>query len=105
MKTFHEWLRERQQQEGLLLNADGRLKGMSPANPLPRNSAMNKRLSKKPKPPPSGVPVFKPWKPAQPALVVPYKPAQPAKIVMQKPTASFSKPTPKGIASPTADFI
>ncbi|WP_261341517.1 hypothetical protein [Blastopirellula marina] len=42
MKTFHEWLRERQQQEGLLLNADGRLKGMSPANPLPRDSAVKK---------------------------------------------------------------
>jgi hypothetical protein len=64
MKTFHQWLRERQQQEGLLLNADGRLKGMSPANPLPRDSAVNKSLSKKPKPP-SAVPVFKPWKPAQ----------------------------------------
>lgn len=68
MKTFHEWLRERQkQQEGLLLGSDGRLEGMSPANPLPKGSAFNKSLSKKPKQPPSGVPVFKPWKPAQPA--------------------------------------
>lgn len=32
-------------------------------------------LSKKPKPPPSGVPVFKPWKPAQPARIQPFKPA------------------------------
>jgi hypothetical protein len=84
MKTFHEWLRERQQQEGLLLNADGRLKGLSLANPLPRDSAVNKRLSKKAKPPPSGVPVFKPWKPAEPARFQPFKPAQPAKIVMQR---------------------
>ncbi|MCG6157762.1 hypothetical protein [Rubinisphaera margarita] len=58
---------------------------MSPANPLPRDSAVNKSLSKKPKPPPTGVPVFKPWKPAQPAKLQPFKPAQPAKIVMQKP--------------------
>jgi len=100
MKTFHEWLRERQQQEGLLLNADGRLKGMSPANPLPQNSAVNRSLSKKSKPPPSGVPVFKPWKPAQPARFVPYKPAQPAKIVMQKPTAKALNRTP-GVARAT----
>jgi len=33
---------------------------------------------------PTGVPVFKPWKPAQPAKLQPFKPAQPAKIVMQK---------------------
>jgi hypothetical protein len=84
MKTFHEWLRERQQQEGLLLNADGRLKGMSPANQLPRDSAGKKSLKQKPKPPPSGVPVFKLWKPAEPAKLQPFKPAQPAKIVMQK---------------------
>jgi len=86
MKTFHEWLRERQQQEGLLLNADGRLKGMSPANPLPKDSAVNKSLKQKPKPLPATVPVFKPWKPAQPARFQPFKPAQPAKIVMQKQT-------------------
>ncbi|TWT34219.1 hypothetical protein Enr8_16130 [Blastopirellula retiformator] len=86
MKTFHEWLRERQKQcEGLLLGSDGRLKGMSPANPLPKDSAFNKSLKQKPKPPPSGVPVFKPWKPAEPARFQPFKPAQPAKIVMQKP--------------------
>jgi len=100
MKTFHEWLRETQkQQEGLLLNADGRLKGMSPANPLPRDSAVNKSMSKKPKPLPAAVPAFKPWKLAQPARFVPYKPAQPAKIVMQKPTAKALKRTP-GVAIP-----
>jgi hypothetical protein len=33
------------------------------------------------------VPVFKPWKPAQPTKLQPFKPAQPAKIVMQKPKA------------------
>ncbi|MFO0976161.1 MAG: hypothetical protein U0996_07155 [Planctomycetaceae bacterium] len=49
---------------------------------------MNKSLSKKLKPPPSGVPVLKPWKPAQPAKLQPFKPAQPAKIVMQKPNCS-----------------
>ncbi|WP_158265700.1 hypothetical protein [Blastopirellula marina] len=48
---------------------------------------MNKSLSLKPKPPRSGVPVFRPWKPAQPAKLQPFKPAQPAKIVMQKPQA------------------
>jgi hypothetical protein len=53
MKTSHEWMAERQRQqcEGMLLNADGRLKGMSPANPLPRDSAVNKNLSRQPKPP------------------------------------------------------
>ncbi|TWT38312.1 hypothetical protein Enr8_00040 [Blastopirellula retiformator] len=85
MKTFHEWLRERQkQQEGLLLGSDGRLKGMSPANPLPKDSAFNKSLKQKSKPLPTAVPVFKPWKPAEPARFQPFKPAQPAKIVMQK---------------------
>jgi hypothetical protein len=59
--------------------------GLSKMNPLSRDSAANKSLSKKPKPPPSAVPVFKPWKPAQPAKLQPFKPAQPAKIVMQKP--------------------
>jgi hypothetical protein len=83
MKTFHEWLRERQQQEGLLLNADGRLKGMSPANPLPRDSAVNKSLSKKPKPPPSGAGV-QAVEACSTSQVQPFKPAQSAKIVMQK---------------------
>jgi hypothetical protein len=84
MKTIHEWLSLRQQQEDLLLNADGRLKGMSPATPTRRDSAVNTSLSKKPRPPHSGEPVFKPWKPAQPVKLQPFKPAQPAKIVMQK---------------------
>jgi hypothetical protein len=43
-------------------------------NPLRRDSTVNKGLSKKPKPPPSGVPVFKPWKPAQPAKLQLFKP-------------------------------
>lgn len=30
MKTFHGWVAERHQQEGLLLSTDGRLKGMMP---------------------------------------------------------------------------
>jgi|GEM_PF-2321081 hypothetical protein len=61
--------------------------GLSRLNPLPKNSAVNKSLSKKPKPPPSGVPVFKPWKPAEPAKLQPFKPAQRARIEMQKPMA------------------
>ncbi|WP_146434729.1 hypothetical protein [Blastopirellula retiformator] len=67
-----------------MLGSDGRLKGMSPANPLPKDSAFNKSLKQKPKPLPAAVPVFKPWKPAEPARFKPFKPAQPAKIVMQK---------------------
>lgn len=63
------------------------LKGISPMNPLPKDSAFNKSLKQKPKPLPSGVPTFKPWKPAQPARFVPCKPAQPAKITMQKPAS------------------
>jgi hypothetical protein len=57
----------RQRYEGVLLNTDGRLKGISPMNPLPKDSAFNKSLKQKPKPLPSGVPTFKPWKAAQPA--------------------------------------
>jgi hypothetical protein len=89
MKTFHEWLAERQQRqcEGLWLNDKNAVIGLSKMNPLPRDSAVNKSLKQKPKPPPSGVPVFKPWKPAEPAKLQPFKPAQPAKIVMQKPKA------------------
>ncbi len=69
MKTFHEWLRERQRRqcEGLWLNDKNAVIGLSKLNPLPRDSAVNKSLKQKPKPLPSGVPVFKPWKPAQPA--------------------------------------
>ena len=62
-----------------------------PANPLPKDSAVNKSLKQKPKPLPAAVPVFKPWKPAQPAKLQPFKPAQPAKIVMQKPKAIFDR--------------
>ncbi|QDU37406.1 hypothetical protein Mal4_17170 [Maioricimonas rarisocia] len=106
MKTFHEWLAERQRRqcEGLWLNDKNAVIGLSKMNPLPRDSAVNKSLSRQPKPPtdqggrrllaaamtlppPAGVPVFKPWKPAQPAKLQPFKPAQPAKIVMQKPKA------------------
>jgi hypothetical protein len=61
--------------------------GLSRLNPLPKNSAVNKSLAKKSKPPPSGVPVFKPWKPAEPAKLQPFKPAKPAKFVMQMPKA------------------
>ena len=88
MKTFHEWLRERQkQQEGLLQGSDGRLKGLSPANPLPKDLAFNKSLKQKPKPLPAAVPVFKPWKPAEPARFQPFKPTQPAKITVQQPAS------------------
>ena len=73
----------------MLLNTDGRLKGILPMNPLPKDSAFNKSLKQKPKALPSGMPTFKPWKPAQPARFVPCKPAQLAKIVMQKPKAKF----------------
>ncbi|MEW4565150.1 hypothetical protein AB1K70_21685 [Bremerella sp. JC770] len=85
MKTFHEWLaeRERWQCEGPAFNDKNAVIGLSKINPLPRDSAVNKSFSKKPTPPPSGVPVFKPWKPAQPARLQPSQPAQPAKIVMQ----------------------
>ncbi|WP_147274331.1 hypothetical protein [Bremerella cremea] len=59
--------------------------------PVAEDSAVNKGLSKKPKPPTSGVPPDKrqhrkPWKPAQPDKLQPFKPAEPAKIVMQKPS-------------------
>jgi len=93
IKTFHEWLAERQRRqcEGLWLNDKNAVIGLSKMNPLPRDSAVNKSLSKKPKPPLSGVPVFKPWKPTRPAKLHFVKPAQPAKIVMQKPNAL--KPT------------
>ena len=56
-------------------------------NSSPRDPAVNESLSKKPEPPPSGVPVLKPWKPAEPAKLQLFKPARPAKIVMQKPKA------------------
>ncbi|MEZ6056501.1 MAG: hypothetical protein R3C01_07330 [Planctomycetaceae bacterium] len=57
MKTFHEWLPERQQRqcERVWLNDKNAVIGLSKMNPLPRDSAVNKSLSKKPKPPPLGV--------------------------------------------------
>ncbi|MEZ6063465.1 MAG: hypothetical protein R3C19_24215 [Planctomycetaceae bacterium] len=51
-----KWLRERQQKEGLLLNADSRHQGMSPVNPLQDDLAVNKSLRKRPKPAPTVVP-------------------------------------------------
>jgi hypothetical protein len=47
MKTFHEWLAVR---EGLWLNDKNAVIGLSRLNPLPKNSAVNKSLAKKPKP-------------------------------------------------------
>ncbi|RCS48327.1 hypothetical protein DTL42_13465 [Bremerella cremea] len=98
MKTFHEGLaeRERRQCEGLWLNDKNAVIGLSKVNPLPTDSVVNKSMSKKPKPPPSGVPPDKrqhrkPWKPAQPARLQPFKPAQPAKTVMQKQSPSGFK--------------
>lgn len=85
MKTFHEWLREHTKNEGLWLNDKNAVIGLSRLNPPPKNSAVNKSLSKKPKPPTLGVPVFKPWKPAESAKLQKFKLAQSAKIVMQKP--------------------
>ncbi|EDL62250.1 hypothetical protein PM8797T_28019 [Gimesia maris DSM 8797] len=55
------------------------LNGLKPLTPLPKISAFNKNLNQKT---PSGVPVFKPWKTAQPTKLQPFRPAQPAKIVM-----------------------
>jgi hypothetical protein len=50
MKTFHEWLAERMKNEGLWLNDKNAVIGLSRLNPLPKNSAVNKSLAKKPKP-------------------------------------------------------
>ncbi len=47
MKTFHEWLAMR---EGLWLNDKNAVIELSRLNPLPKNSAVNKSLAKKPKP-------------------------------------------------------
>jgi hypothetical protein len=90
MKTFHEWPaeRERRQCERLWLNGKSAVIGLWKMNRLPRDSAVKKSVSKRPKRPLSGMPVFKPWKPAQPAKLQSFKPAQPAKIVMQTPKAS-----------------
>lgn len=59
--------------------------GLSKMNPLPKDSAVNKSLTKKPAI--VATPTVKPFKPAQPTNLQPFKPAQPAKVVMQKPTA------------------
>jgi hypothetical protein len=45
MMTFHEWLTMR---EGLWLNDKNAVVVLSKMNPLPRVSAVNKSLSKKP---------------------------------------------------------
>ncbi|MBR9803380.1 hypothetical protein GYB59_17575 [bacterium] len=51
MKTLHEWLREqRAVRKGLWLNEKNAVIGLSKLNPLPKDSAVNKSLSKKPKP-------------------------------------------------------
>jgi len=56
MKTFHEWLRERQQQEGLWLGDDKLAQpGMSNVNPLDQPKAK----SEKPKPTVSPVKMLK----------------------------------------------
>lgn len=72
MKTFHQWLAERgrRQCEGLWLNDKIAVIGLSKLNPLPRDSAVNKSLSKKPKP---ATPSVKAFKPAQPAKLQPFK--------------------------------
>ena len=54
-----------QHAEWLWLNDKNAVIGLTKMNP-PRDSAVNKSLSKKAKPPSSAVPVFKPWGPAQP---------------------------------------
>lgn len=45
MKTFHEWLAI---QEGLWLNDKNAVLDLSRLNPLPKNSAVNKSLAKRP---------------------------------------------------------
>jgi len=73
MKTFHEWLAEREQRqgEGLWLNDKNAVIGLSKMNPLPRDSSVNKSLSKKP--PKPATPGVKPWEPAQPAKLKPFR--------------------------------
>jgi hypothetical protein len=81
MKTFHDSLadRERRQCEALWLNDKNAVVGLSKLNPLPRDSAVNKSLSKKPKPPKPATPTVQPFKPAPPAMLQPFK----AKIVFR----------------------
>jgi len=48
MKTFHEWLADRMKNEGLWLNDNNAVIGLSRLNPLPKDSAVNKSLAKGP---------------------------------------------------------
>ena len=49
MKTFHEWLAERMaKNEGLWLNDKNAVVGLFRLNLLPKASAVNKSLAKKP---------------------------------------------------------
>jgi hypothetical protein len=75
MKMFHEWLAERQRRqcEGLWLNDKNAVIGLSKLNPLPRDSAVNKSLSKKPKAPKPATPTRQPVMPARPAKLQPFK--------------------------------
>ena len=72
MKTFQEWLAMR---EGLWLNDKNAVIRLSRLNPLPKNSAVNKSLAKKPKPakPMPGVAAAtpKPFKVTPPAAFKP----------------------------------
>jgi hypothetical protein len=85
MRTFNEWLAMR---EGLWLNDKNAVIGMSRLNPLPKNSAVNKRLTKKPKPVKAtlGVAVAtpKPFKPTPPAAFW-SNPAHSAKTRVHQP--------------------
>lgn len=80
MKTFHEWLTERQRRqcEGLWLNDKNAVVGLSKPNPLPQDSAVNKNLSKRPAK--AATPTVKPFKPAQPAKLQPFKPKAVGKV-------------------------
>jgi hypothetical protein len=82
MKTFYEWPAEREERqcEGFWLNDKNALIRLLKLNPLPKDSAVNKSLNKKLKPPLSDVPVFKPCKAAEPARLEPFKPAYGAYI-------------------------
>lgn len=60
---------------------DDRLKGISSANPLPRDSAVNKSLSQKAKPPLSGVTGTQAGE-AQSARIQPFKPASISRRLM-----------------------
>jgi len=79
MKTFHEWLVEQRQCEGLWLNDKNAVVGLSKLNPLPRDSAVNKSLSKQPAR--AATPTVKP---AQPATLQPFKAKAVGKAVDQR---------------------